>query len=68
MEGIEGRKIMSEQEKEKELMDWKCQNCGYVLKAETPPVECPSCKQRCEFVNVTCYIPGCGQTGRDPRL
>jgi len=61
-------KKMEEEKKEKQLLDWKCQNCGYMLKAETPPEVCPSCKQKCEFVNVTCYIPGCGQKGPDTRL
>ncbi len=48
--------------------EWKCSNCGYALKAVSPPEECPSCKQKCEFVNVTCYIPECGLTGSDQRL
>ena len=26
------------------------------------------CKETCEFVNVTCYIPECGFTGSDDRL
>ena len=59
---------MEGQEKKKELLEWKCQNCGYLLKAETPPEKCPACGQKCEFINVTCYIPECGQTGSDPRL
>jgi hypothetical protein len=25
-----------------------------------PPNVCPSCKEKCEFVDVTCYIPECG--------
>jgi hypothetical protein len=34
-----------------------------------PPEVCPECGSRCEFVNVTCYIPECGGPGhRDPRL
>ena len=50
------------------MSDWKCSKCGYTLKAEKPPEECPSCKEKCAFVDVSCYIPECGQTGSDPRL
>ena len=39
---------------------WKCNACGNAVKADTPPDICPSCKDRCEYVDVTCYIPGCG--------
>ena len=59
---------MIEQESKREQLDWKCQNCGYLLKAETPPERCPSCGEKCEFINVTCYVPGCGQGGPDTRL
>lgn len=48
--------------------EWKCKECGYMVKAETPPETCPMCKKKCEFVDVSCYIPDCGQTGSDPRL
>ncbi len=47
---------------------WKCTKCGYTLQAPTPPDPCPSCKEKCEFVEVSCYIPDCGQGGVDPRL
>jgi rubredoxin len=51
------------------MAQWKCSKCGYVLEKEgTPPNECPDCKEKCEFVDVTCYVPDCGQTGIDPRL
>jgi len=50
------------------MTDWKCKNCGYTLKDEKPPDVCPSCKEKCEFVDVSCYIPDCGQTGSDQRL
>ncbi len=42
------------------MTTWKCNTCGNTLTAEVPPETCPSCKQTCEYVNVTCYIPGCG--------
>jgi rubredoxin len=50
------------------MNDWKCSKCGYALKADAPPEKCPACKETCEFVNVTCYIPECGFTGSDDRL
>jgi rubredoxin len=56
-----GGEIMAENE-------WKCSNCGYSLKKDAPPDQCPSCKQKCEFLNVTCYIPECESTGSDQRL
>jgi len=57
--------------KEVELMNtWKCTNCGYTFEALSPPEECPSCKTKCEFVNVTCYIPDCADNPghKDDRL
>ena len=50
------------------MTEWKCQNCGYHLSAEKPPEKCPSCNEKCEFVDVSCYIPDCAQTGNDKRL
>jgi rubredoxin len=50
------------------MNEWKCKECGYALKAEIPPEECPVCNKKCEFVDVSCYIPECGQTGSDKRL
>ncbi len=47
---------------------WKCKNCGNTVQQKTPPDPCPACKQKCEFVNVSCYTPECGFTGIDPRL
>jgi rubredoxin len=49
-------------------MEWKCSDCGYQLSADAPPEECPSCHHKCEFVNVTCYIPECQDEGVDKRL
>ena len=54
--------------KERKMADWKCQKCGYTLQKEVPPEVCPQCKEKCEFVDVSCYIPDCGQTGQDPRI
>ena len=39
---------------------WKCNGCGNTLHTETPPDVCPSCKHKCEFLNVSCYTPDCG--------
>jgi rubrerythrin len=50
------------------MTEWKCSKCEYRLTADTPPDKCPSCDQNCEFVNVTCYIPECQDTGTDQRL
>jgi rubredoxin len=50
---------------------WKCPKCGYTFEADAgvaPPETCPGCKDKCEFVNVSCYIPECGMKGQDPRL
>jgi len=47
---------------------WKCSKCGYTFQENMPPDECPSCKEKCEFKNVTCYAPECGFKGVDPRL
>ena len=45
-----------------------CGKCGYTLEVDAPPETCPGCSEKCEFVNVTCYVPDCGDTGSDPRL
>ena len=39
---------------------WKCNRCGSTVAADVPPQSCQSCKERCEYVDVTCYIPDCG--------
>ena len=50
------------------VTEWKCSNCGYALKASVPPGTCPSCQHKCEFIDVTCYIPECQFTGRNPNM
>ena len=47
---------------------WKCDNCGNTIVVMEPPEICPVCKQKCVFLNVTCYAPDCGFTGMDNRL
>lgn len=40
---------------------WKCSECGYTFQAAPPPPEqCPSCKEKCAFIDVTRYAPDCG--------
>ncbi|WP_169734760.1 rubredoxin-like domain-containing protein [Desulfitibacter alkalitolerans] len=39
---------------------WKCGNCGYRLEAKEPPEQCPSCQQKCTFIDDNCYTPDCG--------
>ncbi|MFO7754310.1 MAG: hypothetical protein R6V41_14465 [Desulfobacteraceae bacterium] len=50
------------------MTSWKCQNCGYTFEADAPPNECPSCKEKCEFVDNTCYTPDCNDKGVDDRI
>jgi rubredoxin len=50
---------------------WKCSECGYQFQAQTPPEACPSCREKCAFLNATCYTPECGgpESGNpDPRI
>ncbi|MHB9075309.1 MAG: rubredoxin-like domain-containing protein [Desulfobaccales bacterium] len=48
---------------------WRCSNCRYTITAARPPEECPSCQQKTDFLNITCYAPECGGPGQiDPRL
>ncbi|MDM8516439.1 hypothetical protein QUF76_09585 [Desulfobacterales bacterium HSG16] len=50
------------------MSSWKCGKCGYVLKAEKPPEKCPSCGEKCEFLDNSCYTPDCQQEGTDKRV
>jgi rubredoxin len=48
---------------------WKCGNCEFTFTAATLPEECPECKEKCDFKNITCYTPDCGGPGNiDSRL
>ena len=67
-EAVEEAKAKLLGEEVEEMNEWKCSKCGYILKADAPPETCPQCSEKCEFVNVTCYIPECGFTGSDQRL
>ena len=37
------------------MANWKCGKCGYSFEADTPPDTCPSCKEKWEFMDNTCY-------------
>lgn len=50
------------------MPSWKCGKCGYELTADSPPDECPSCKEKCEFLDATCYTPDCQFEGVDQRI
>ena len=51
------------------LTYWKCHNCGYTITAATPPDVCPECHKKCDFLNITSYIPDFGGPDNiDPRL
>jgi rubredoxin len=50
------------------MASWKCTNCGYTFEADAPTEHCPSCKVKCEFVDISCYTPDCANKGVDERL
>ena len=41
---------------EVKMADWKCKECGYTVNSDLPPEKCPSCKKKCEFVDISCYM------------
>ena len=50
------------------MTTWKCTKCGYTYSDQKPKEECPSCHEKCQAVDVSCYTPDCAGTGQDPRL
>jgi rubredoxin len=50
------------------MTSWKCEKCGYTFEAEKPPEQCPSCKEKCQFLDITCYTPDCEFDGVDKRI
>jgi len=50
------------------MASWKCANCGYTFDADAHPNECPSCHEKCEFLDNTCYTPDCTAEGTDNRI
>ncbi len=48
---------------------WMCSTCGTCVEATEPLDECPHCKEKCTFRDVTCYRPECGgERNVDPLL
>lgn len=53
----------------KGLTHWKCGSCAFTFTAASLPEECPECREKCDFKNITCYTPDCGGPGNiDSRL
>lgn len=50
------------------MTKWKCETCGYMVETNTPPEECPSCKEKCKFVDNSCYTPDCQAEQVDKRI
>ncbi len=36
---------------------WRCGSCGYRLEADEPPERCPGCKEACDFIDDSRYVP-----------
>lgn len=54
-------------------MNWKCSNCGYTFLSQPDklPEKCPSCGEKCTFLDASCYTPDCQLPqgpGFDPRI
>jgi rubredoxin len=50
------------------MPSWKCSNCGYTFDSDAHPNQCPGCKEKCEFLDNTCYTPDCAAEGIDTRI
>jgi len=50
------------------MASWKCSKCGYIIDKETPPEKCPSCGEKCVFIDNSCYTPDCDFKGTDKRI
>jgi len=48
--------------------NWKCSKCGYSFDSDAHPNQCPSCREKCEFLDNTCYTPDCAAEGIDSRI
>jgi len=46
-----------------DLTFWKCGKCGFTFTSTRLPRACPVCGEKCNFRNVTCYVPECGGPG-----
>ncbi len=47
---------------------WKCTECSYSVKDEKPPEVCPSCNNKCAFVDKTDYTQTTGNSRGDDRI
>ena len=50
------------------MPNWKFSNCGYTLEKDQPPEECPSCNEKFQFLDNTCYTPDCQYEDTDKRI
>jgi rubredoxin len=50
------------------MPSWKCSKCGYSFDSDAHPNQCPSCREKCEFLDNTCYTPDCAAEGIDSRI
>ncbi len=46
------------------MNSWKCSECGFQHDAMEPYETCPSCGKKCDFYEVTNYVPKMDRTGR----
>jgi rubredoxin len=53
-----------------ETKNWRnCSGCRYTFRAKMPHEACPSCGEKCAFIDATCYTPECGGLGNvDPQV
>jgi rubrerythrin len=40
------------------LTYWRCRVCSFTMIGAASPDVCPECHAKCEFSNITCYVPG----------
>ena len=50
------------------IYEYYCRSCDHEWEREqrisdAPVKTCPSCKEKCAFIDATCYTPDCGGPG-----
>ncbi len=47
---------------------WRCGSCGYRFDGEVPPERCPGCREACDFIDDSRYVPSAegGPEGPEP--
>ena len=40
------------------LTYWRCRVCSFTTVGAAAPETCPECNAKCQFSNITCYVPG----------